>query len=149
MWDNSYVAKRGFHPAMASRTAPAFATWGSQPAHRGPKLELLFINQQWNRFESKEVQVRVSSATYKAFYWSCTQKRGKKKNKCLVRFTFLSRHAHCIEVLQQNKYLAFRQQMSISAATRLVKASNLTGTPTPWLTLLLVFGKSRVKQNSC
>ena len=23
------------------------------------------------------------------------------------------------------------------------------GTPTPWLTLLLVLGKSRVKQNSC
>ena len=101
MWDNSYVAKRGFHPAMASRTAPAFATWGSQPAHRGPKLKVLFINQQWNRFES------------------CTRKRGKKE-QC---FAFLSRHAHCIEVLQQNKYLAFRQQILLS-----VKASNLTGT---------------------
>ena len=77
----------------------------------------------------------------KLFIGELHPEEGQKKNKCSVRFTFLSRHAHCIEVLHQNKYLAFRQQMSISAATRLVKASNLTGTPTPWLTLLLVLNQ--------
>ena len=42
-----------------------------------------------------------------------------------------------------------RQGKTIAARWAGLAVQNLAGTPTPWLTLLLVLGKSRVKQNSC
>ena len=42
------------------------------------------------------------------------------------------------------------QKMNASIAQWIQETQKFKlGTPTPWLTLLLVLGKSRVKQNSC
>ena len=49
----------------------------------------------------------------KLFIGELHPEEGQKKNKCSVRFTFLSRHAHCIEVLHQNNYLAFTIESGI------------------------------------
>ena len=41
------------------------------------------------------------------------------------------------------------QPISLDLGVALLAVRGHSYTPTPWLTLLLVLGKSRVKQNSC